>query len=271
MYADKIISPSYGNKEKYAPTVAGILFFCEEPHHYISEASVLCTRFKGEEGRDILHTEELVGTIAQLSEQSFNLVCSWLETGQRFEGVYRKRKTIIPQEALREAIINALIHRKYSIPGAVKIAIYDNRCEIFNPGAFPGVVDITNLGDGTTYLRNPIIARIARRLGLVEKLGSGIRLIFDSVRKAGLRKPEYHEEGDFVKIVFFFEPERSPGISSEEAILKLAKMKGALSNKDVKNHLGVSRNTTIRKLNLLVKNGKLVRRGKGAAVKYYLR
>lgn len=61
-------------------------------------------------------------------------------------------------------------HRKYWIPGAVKIALYDNRLEIFNPGNFPGLFDLSQLGDGTTYLRNPNLARLARRLGLVEKL-----------------------------------------------------------------------------------------------------
>ena len=47
---------------------------------------------------------------------------------------------------LREAIVNALLHRKYSIPGSVKIALYDDRLEIFSPGNFPGIIDINNLG-----------------------------------------------------------------------------------------------------------------------------
>jgi len=270
LFADKIVLLSHANKDHYVPTVAGVLFFCPEPHVYIPEATALCTRFRGDEGREIIHTEELTGTIDHLANQSYDLISSWLETGYSLDKVYRKKKTLIPEKALREAIVNALIHRKYSIPGAIKIAVYDNRCEVFNPGAFPGVVDVSNLGDGTTYLRNPVIAKIARKMGLAEKLGSGIRLIFDSVKKAGLRKPEYHEKGDFVKVIFFFEPERDPRFSSEESILNLIKMKGELTNKDVVNHLGVSRNTATRKLNILLQKGKLIRRGKGSAVRYYL-
>ncbi len=79
---------------------------------------------------------------------------------------------MIPQIAIREAIINALVHRKYSIPGAIKIALYDDRLEIFSPGNFPGLVDVNNLGDGTTYLRNPHLVMLARKMKLVEKLGS---------------------------------------------------------------------------------------------------
>ena len=268
LFADKIVLLSHEDKNRYVPTVAGVLFFCPDPQVYIPEATVLCTRFKGDEGREIIHTKELTGTIECLANQAYDLVSSWLETGHRFEKVHRKRQTLIPEKALREAIVNALIHRKYSIPGAIKIAVYDNRCEIFNPGAFPGVVDVTNLGDGTTYLRNPVIAKIARKMGLAEKLGSGIRLIFDSIKKAGLRKPEYHEEGDFVKVVFFFEPASDLSTSSEEAILNLIKMKGELTNKDVVNHLKVSRNTATRKLSVLLQQGKLVRHGKGSAVRY---
>jgi predicted HTH transcriptional regulator len=85
-------------------------------------------------------------------------------------GAKLKGKTVIPEDALREAIINALIHRKYWIPGSVKIALYDDRLEIFSPGNFPGLMNIHHLGDGITHLRNPHLARMARRLGLVEKL-----------------------------------------------------------------------------------------------------
>ena len=64
------------------------------------------------------------------------------------------------------------MNRKYWISGAVKIALFDDRLEIFNPGNFPGLVDTKHLVDGTTYLRNPVIARLMRRFGLIEKLGN---------------------------------------------------------------------------------------------------
>ncbi len=94
---------------------------------------------------------------------------------------------------MREAVMNALIHRKYTIPGATKIALYADRLEIFSPGGFPGLVSVSNLGDGTTYLRNHVVANIARKMKLVEKIGSGIRLIFDSCRDAGLKRPRYEK------------------------------------------------------------------------------
>ena len=198
------------------------------------------------------------------------MVKSWISRHFNLQGAKLKSKSIIPPEALREAIINALIHRKYFIPGAIKIAVYDDRIEIFSPGGFPGLVDVKYLGDGTTFLRNPNIARLARKLGLVEKMGTGIKLIFDSCRKAGLKLPEFHEEGDFVKVVFFFQPSKNANISDEESILELAKLRTELTISDVMNYLDVSRNTATRKLNRLMQQKKLMRKGKGPSVRYIL-
>lgn len=270
LLADKIVTTYPANQERYAPTVGGTLFFCDSPEDYISEAVVLCTQFQGNKGREILRTEELTGPIPQLAEKAFELLVSWLKGGFALKGVYLKRSLPLPIEALREAILNALIHRKYSIPGAVKMALYEHRLEIFSPGCFPGVVDVQQLGDGTTYLRNPVIARLARRAGLVEKLGRGIRLIFDSCRRAGLRKPEYAEGGDFVKITFFFEPQRARNRSEKQDILDFVKVRGEVKIKDLMEFLGVSRNTVTRRLKDLMQDGKLRRIGKGPSVRYVL-
>ena len=125
-----------------------------------------------------------------------------------------------------------------------------------------------NLGDGITYLRNPHIARMAHKLRLVEKLGSGIRLIFDSCQKAGIIQPQYQEGGDYVKIIFYFEPARQPKQSDEAVILSFVKLRGKISIKDVMHQLRISRNTATRKLNNLIQNKKLMRIGKGPSVTF---
>ena len=270
LLADRLIAPSHGAKEAFYPTVAGALFFCDEPDRYIPEAIVICTRFKGKQGRNILFSEEVYGPLDQIASDAFSLVSSWLEGDYKLEGVKLKGSLPIPRVALREAIMNALIHKKYSVPGAVKIAVYDDRLEIFNPGCFPGVVDLDDLGDGTTYLRNPNLAKIARKMGLVEKLGSGIRLIFDSCHKAKVKRPEYREGGNFVKLTFFFMREKNDDQSDGDAVLNLLKNKKEVTVNDVKVHLGVSRNTASRRLAYLVENKKVVRYGKGPAVRYKL-
>lgn len=270
LLSEKVIIQSSATPKKYCPTIAGTLWFCENPDTYIPESHLRCTRFKGINGREIIQTEEIRGNLRNQIETGFNLISSWLQRNFSLKGTILKGKMIIPEEALREAIINALVHRKYSIPGAVKIALFENRLEIFSPGIFPGLVDINNLGDGTTYLRNPIIAKIARRTGYMEKLGTGINLIFESCKAVGLKPPEFIEGTDSVKVIFYFLPDVSGKNIDEENLLKLFLMREEVNISDVMRSLNISRNTATRKLNKLVESGKLKRIGKGPAVRYLL-
>lgn len=256
------------NYEKYHATVAGTLMFAQNPEKYIPEANILCTQFSGKSGRNIIQTQELKGPIPELSHESLELVTHWLNRHFTLRGSELTGTSIIPPSALREAIINALLHRKYTVSGAVKIALYDDRLEIFSPGGFPGLIDVKNLGDGTTYLRNPHLARLARRLHLVEKLGTGIRLIFDECKKNGIKKPQYIEDGDYVKLVFEFSPDLDNATSAEEALLKLFAIHTEVSIADVMALLQISRNTATRKLNELLGKNLIKRRGKGPAVRY---
>ncbi len=268
LVSEKIIIRSSANSEKYYPTVAGALLFCEKPSLYIHEAVVRCTRFLGIDGRDIIQTEEIEGPLEQQIETSFQLIKSWLMREYKLFGAKLQGKMIIPEVALREAIINALIHRKYWVP--VKITLYDDRLEIFNPGNFPGLLDLKHLGDGTTYLRNPHLARIARRFGIIEKLGTGIRLILESCKKAGIRRPEFIEGADSVKVIFYFMPAEDLYSSDEDKLLALFNLKREIQLREVEKYLNVSRNTATRKLNQLIKKGKVRREGKGPSVKYVI-
>lgn len=270
LLAEKIITPSSTQTKKYYPTVTGILAFSSTPEQYLPEALIHCSRFAGIDGRNIIQSEEIGGALEQQIETSFTLVKSWLMRDYKLFGAKLKGQSIVPEIALREAIINAAIHRKYWIPGAIKIALYDNRLEIFSPGNFPGLLDLNQLGDGTTYLRNPNLARLARRLGLIEKLGTGIRLMFESCAHANLAKPIFVEGADSVKVIFTFLPAEHPYISDEDKLLALFKIRKQIKLSEVEKYLGISRNTATRKLNLLIKAGKIRRKGRGPAVQYIL-
>ncbi len=270
LIAEKVLWPKATDSKKYLPTIAGILWFCEKPDTYISAAHIRCTRFHGVSGRDIIQTEEISGNLGQQIEKSFSLIKSWLLRDFSLSSTKLIGKMMVPAAALREAIINSVIHRKYSIPGAIKIALYEDRLEIFNPGNFPGLVDINNLGDGTTYLRNPIIAKIARRMEHMEQLGTGISLIRSSCKKAGLTPPDFVEGADSVKVVFKFLPDIILDNRDEENLLALFKMRDLVSVNDVADMFKMSRNTATRKLNKLIATGTLKRVGKGPVVKYML-
>ena len=268
LLAEKVIKDSPGGVGDSMATNGGILMFCDTPENIIPESMIIISRFAGIEGRNIIQTVQLTGPIPLLAESSFMLLEQWLERDLKLIKVRLKGTLPIPPEALREGIINALIHRKYSVPGAIKFAMYDDRLEIFSPGAFPGLISLSNLGDGTTFLRNIIVARIARKMRLMEKMGSGIRLIFDSCRQSGIRKPEYNEGGDFVKLTFYFERIPKTSELTEETILEMARKSETLRPSDISSEYCVSRNTISRRLDGLVKKKKLIRYGKGAGIYY---
>ena len=264
---DKIAVRSIVNPKKLFATNAAILFFTTNPQNYISESVIICTWFKGRGGRDIVKTLELMGPIPVLIESALKLLDSWLEIDFNLSPSGKlKGRLLVPMDALREALINALIHRKYIVRGAVKIALYEDRLEIFSPGSLPGLMSLKNLGDGTTFLRNPTMAKIARKLKLIEKLGSGIKLIFDSCKKEKLKRPAFYEDGDFLKVVFFFEKELDKGLSDEEMIIELGILFGEVRIKDLVKTVGFSRNTATRKMNVLIRKKIFERKGKGAGV-----
>lgn len=270
LLAEKIIGIKPANKEEVCPTVAGILMFSEDPSQYIKEALIRCTQFKGVEGRNILRAEDISGTIEQQASQSLKLLSAWMARDYKLQGAKVEGVLPVPFEALREALMNALLHRKYTIAGAIKVALYDDRIEIFSPGDFPGLVDINNLGDGTTFLRNPVLVRLAYQLKLIETRGTGIRLIYDSCKKAGIRKPLYSDDGDFVKVVFYFEPDVNAYDDEGDSIIAYLRLSKQVTAQQIADYLSVSRNTAIRKMVNLINQGKVKKIGKGPSVRYQL-
>lgn len=268
---DKIIGRSLANSEQYFPTIAGLLLFSNDPDKFIPEAHVICTRFSGTQGRDIIQTEEIKGSIEKQIDVSFNLVTNWIKRNYKLQGAFLKPDTLIPEIALREAITNAIVHRKYTIHGATKIALYDDHLEIFSPGNFPGHIQIKNLGEGITHFRNPTIGRMAHKLGIIEKLGSGIKLIFDSCQKASLAAPIFNEDGDYVKVTFEFKSiknERKPDI---EILLDYFKSKQVLTIHEIISHLDRSKNTAFKILHELIDQGLVKKIGKGRNTRYTLK
>jgi ATP-dependent DNA helicase RecG len=117
------------------------------------------------------------------------------------KGLRRIEKLEIPEIAIREVLINALVHRNYTINAPIKIAIYDDRLEFFSPGLFPGPLNIENLEQGLTYIRNIVITEIFREAGVIEKLGSGFKSLFSSYRDSGLDSPTIVEGLNFVRCI----------------------------------------------------------------------
>ena len=107
----------------------------------------------------------------------------------------REDRPLIPPDAMREILVNALIHRDYSnAGGAIYLAIFDDRVEVWSTGTFPtGTTPEMLSREHKSILRNPIIADVFHRAGLIEKWGCGTNRVIEMCRKAGIRAPQFHE------------------------------------------------------------------------------
>lgn len=256
------------------PTIAGILLFGNEPDAFFSEAYINCTRFAGNEGREALATLDCYGTLMEQFHEAYNFVLSKLHRSFTIKGPIRQEEFEIPEVAVREAIINALIHRNYNIKAPIKIAIYDNRIEIFSPGSFPGPLTSKNVMMGLTYLRNTAIAKVFREVGYIEKLGTGFLTIFNSYKQRELRTPEIIDGENFVKCILPRATENFPSLKIEgdelKKILELFHYATELSISDIMKSLGISRATAGRRLKELAKQESIKKIGSGTSSRYVL-
>lgn len=253
-------------------TNAGILFFGKTPQRFI-QTRIIGARFKGKQlSRTTTDSIDCSGTIWEMLEQAEdfirkNINLYGFRTGLSFR---RTDKLEYPMDAIREGIINALIHRGYSELTDIRIFIFDDRIEIINPGSFPeGVTPKKPIHKP----RNPILCQLMRDVGFVEKYGSGIYFMKDLCREWGIPEPEFEISKLETKLIF-----RSAGESiivsemeklgvelneRQEKALKSVAHRKKITNKDYQEINKVSRITASRELMDLVKIGILKQKGRG--------
>jgi len=111
--------------------------------------------------------------------------------GATIVGIYRQDVYEIPPDAIRELIINAVVHRSYLDHGTIQVAVYDNRLEITSPGKLPMGQTMERMKEGYSKIRNEALAHAFAYMNLIKHWGSGIPRIIDKVKAAGLQEPEF--------------------------------------------------------------------------------
>ena len=150
-----------------------------------------CGVFKGTTKEVFVDRREYDGPLWEQIEEAYQFVLRNIHLGATFEGVYRQDVYEIPPDAIRELIINAMVHRSYLDHGTIQIAIYDDRLEITSPGKLPMGQTIERMKEGYSKIRNEALAYAFSYMNLIEHWGSGIPRIIGKVKAAGLREPEF--------------------------------------------------------------------------------
>ncbi len=179
-------------------TTAAVLLFAHEPQRWYPEASLRVLRYRGTgretgERQQLLADERIDGPIPHQLQQARATVLRYLPTRRALgsDGVFQDIG-LVPHDAWLEAVVNAVVHRSYSISGDhIRVEIFDDRIEVESPGRLPGIVDLSDPLHITRFARNPRIARVCADLAFGQELGEGVRRMFDEMRLAGLADPEY--------------------------------------------------------------------------------
>ncbi len=125
-----------------------------------------------------------------------------------YQGIQRIERFPVPYEALREAVLNALVHRDYAVPAPIQIRVYEHKLRIWNPAVLPDGWDLEKLlGAHASHPYNPDVANAFFRSGEIESWGRGIEKIFSACRKADSPPPEIHVDGYDLWVEFGFSPQ----------------------------------------------------------------
>jgi ATP-dependent DNA helicase RecG len=191
---------------------AGVLFFAKAPKRFLSHGYIDCILFQGTEKLSILDRQELDGDLLDNVERTMVFLERNLRLRYEIEGLYRKEILEIPPEALREAVLNAVVHRDYHFDSAwITVKIFWDRVEISSPGGLPPGLEAEELGTKSVH-RNRLLAEMFHRLGEVERAGSGIKNMRGAVKDAGLPPPRFEFTTFFT--VVFRRPKGQPGPGS---------------------------------------------------------
>jgi ATP-dependent DNA helicase RecG len=227
---------------KSVPTVAGLLLFGRSRLETFPDSWIQAGRFDGTDRASILDQASLKGPLHSSIEDAVGFLEKHLYHRIEIGRTKRLETWTVPPEALRELIVNAVIHSDYSQVGApIRISMFDDRIEIENPGLLPFGLTLEDLPKGISKLRNRTIGRVFQELGLAEHWGSGIQRVLHTCKKAELPTPVWEEIGTRFRVTLPFAHKKSEKLSkSEQSILKLLSSKGGLQTKELAATLKIS-------------------------------
>lgn len=187
------------------PTLSAILLLCPYPQAYFPQLGIIASRVPGkemgelnEDGRRFTDSQRVEGTLPEMLEGAMAFLQKNLRTSVRIDPVTGKRTDCVeyPMDALREVILNALVHRDYSVHTEnmpIQLTLFSDRIEVRNPGGLYGRLTVDQLGKAQPDTRNPFLVTAMEALGKTENRYSGIPRIRRAMKEAGLPEPVFRD------------------------------------------------------------------------------
>lgn len=191
------------------------------------------------------------------------------QTKATFQGLYRTDTKDYPEEALRETLMNSLVHRDYSFHASTLVSVYEDRIEVVSVGGLPSGIGLEDILLGLSVCRNPQLAAVFYRLALIEAYGTGMPKIMKAYAGTGLTpRIEVTPHAFKVTLPNCNAAAKEPPQTNEEKILDVLAQAGAITRSEVDTLLNVSQSTANRILKRMVREGLLVQEGRGRMTRY---
>ena len=239
---------------------AAVVLFAKDTHNY-PQLMIRMARFEGVNKNVFRDNQRVCGNLFDLLDAGMAFAFKHLNIRGKVIGLQREDKLEIPEEALREGLINALCHRTYdSSSGTVSLAIYDDRVEIENPGRLPNALSVESMKEPhDSFPTNLNIANVLFKTKYLDSWGSGVQRMVDACKNNGQREPEYQLRPGSVVVVFYRNHDTqndtqndTQGMTERQTqILKYVLGNNALSTAELARLLGVSVITIKRELKTL--------------------
>lgn len=256
---------------------AAILLFGKGTQKFYPSAYLKIGRFLTE--ADLQTSDVVEGNLFEQLESALEILrTKYLKSEIRFEGIHRREILEYPHEALREGIINALIHRDYLGTSTIQIRVYNDRLVMMNEGKFPPEVPVEKLKtEHISKPRNVLLAGAFYKAGFIESWGRGTIKIVEKCLEQGLPEPDFKEEFGVVTVQFYRdrwndENLRKLGLNERQIkAVMYVKEKGRITNKEYQEIAGVSNKTAYLELSDAVEKGVFVLEGSGRRIGYALK
>ena len=255
---------------------AGILLFGKNPCRFFINAFVKIGRF-GKSDDDLLFQEVIESNIFELADKTLEVLDrKFLISPVSYEGLHRIENWEYPYKAVREAIINAIVHRNYTV-APIQISVYDDKIIIWNEGKLPEGFTIENLKkQHSSKPYNPLIASVFFKGGLIEAWGRGTINIINECLDANLPEPKFASEFGGISVTLYKDKFIEENLSNQglnerqiKAVL-YCKNNAYITNSIYQDLCKTSERTALRDLEFLTEQSILVKTGEKKGTKYKL-
>ena len=241
--------------------------------------------YEGREKFIFKDRRELSGSLLEQLEEAYLYIDRNNRTRAEFSGLNRLDFRDYPMEAVREALLNSIIHKDYSFSSPILISIFDDRIEFVSVGGLVKGITLDDVKLGVSILRNQYLANIFYRLRLIEAYGTGILKINESYNRCNL-KPIIESTSNAFKVTLpninFLTDDRVKntlknrtiiGMGDKEmrinAVLKQFENKDSFIRSDIEAELGISQSRAVLLIKEMLDDGIIIREGKGKNIRYY--